>query len=306
MSVCLVAQVSFRLMYTLGCRPRLHQWRRRCRRVYCTYTYNPRIRTRCARMFTCLCERGLFILGPNNMSVSPSVATVEKALSLLGRLCSGFGVEGATQAYMERRGLRGFLAVVILQEVCPVNHVHVQCFFPSHHSCYGLYYRYRCMQTFFFFSSRSSHRHMKFQNCMYPCCRGGLGGAPRCRSMFSKLRFICYSLPHYLNFAVLIYLLLALFVTSRPLSRRPLGEATTEPERRLGRSDGASAAAAPQRRPLGSLGGGSTSSHRTGVSSARQDPQRCAGLDVDLCLRRVGTNATGDCSRGGRITAARR
>lgn len=41
-----------------------------------------------------------------------------QALSLLGRLCSGIGAEKGTQAYMERRGLGGFLSVAVLQEVC--------------------------------------------------------------------------------------------------------------------------------------------------------------------------------------------
>lgn len=63
--------------------------------------------------------RNLFnLFSPLNVpQLSLASAIIEKALSLLGRLCSGFGVEGATQAYMERRGLRGFLAAVILQEV---------------------------------------------------------------------------------------------------------------------------------------------------------------------------------------------
>lgn len=41
-----------------------------------------------------------------------------QALSLLGRLCSGVITERETQAYMEQRGLRGFLAGSVLLEVC--------------------------------------------------------------------------------------------------------------------------------------------------------------------------------------------
>lgn len=40
-----------------------------------------------------------------------------QALSLLGRLCSGVTTERETQAYMEQRGLRGFLAGCVLLEV---------------------------------------------------------------------------------------------------------------------------------------------------------------------------------------------
>ena len=60
---------------------------------------------------TCACGRvaPLTLLGLTSIPL--------QALALLGRLCSEFGTGGETQMYMERRGLRGFLAAAVLREV---------------------------------------------------------------------------------------------------------------------------------------------------------------------------------------------
>lgn len=58
---------------------------------------------RCYAFFACACVRGWAM-------------RLSQALNLLGRLCSNRKVEG-TEEYMEARGLRGFLAAAVLQEV---------------------------------------------------------------------------------------------------------------------------------------------------------------------------------------------